>query len=191
MDRPDQLASLEGQQYLVLRPTVGVASLYRDVQDAALARFGVDIPHPHTEHVTLRGFREPGRREELRGLIHGWAAGQEPVEVRAEAVDAFPSPWQILIVRLARAASLVSAYTRLTAALEPTDFRRLDELAVDDWTFHLSVVYGRALPPADWGGFLSASLSDLTWKPTETIAEAEFVWYEGGAEHAEVIPLGG
>ena len=86
MDDPAQLTSLEGQQYLVLRPTIAVASLYREVQDAALARLGGDTPHPRTEHVTLRG--------------------------------------------------------------------------------------------------------DLSLPPTETIAEAELVWYEDGAEHAEVICLG-
>lgn len=191
MDTPEQLASLEGQQYLVLRPTIGVASLYREVQDAALARFGGRIPHPHTEHVTLRGFFEPERRDELSALIRGWAAHQHPIEVRAEAVDAFPAPWQVLIVRLARTASLVSAYANLSAALERTDLRRLDELTVDDWTFHLSVVYGRSLEPAEWEEFRTASMSELGRTPSETIAEAELVWYQDGAEHAEVFPLGG
>lgn len=190
MDTPDQLASLEGQQYLVLRPTIGVASLFREVQDAALARFGGDIRHPRTEHATLRAFAEPDRRAELAALIRRWAADQHPIEVTAEAVDAFPAPWQVLIVRLARTASLVSAYASLSAALEHTDFRRLDELSVDDWTFHLSVVYGRSLEPAVWEDFREASVSVLGRKPTETIVEAELVWYQDGTEHAELIPLG-
>lgn len=191
MDDPAQLASLEGQQYLVLRPTIGVASLYREVQDAALARFGGDIPHPRTEHVTLRGFAEADRRAELSALVRDWGARQHPIEVTAEAVDVFPAPWQILIVRLARTASLLSAYADLSATLESTDFRRLDERSVDDWTFHLSVVYGKTLELAAWHEFAEASLSELSLQPTETIAEAELVWYQDGAEHAEVIPLGG
>ncbi|WP_435742807.1 2'-5' RNA ligase family protein [Microbacterium sp. PMB16] len=190
MRTPDQLASLEGQQYLVLRPTVGVSSLYREVQDAALARLGADTRHPHTEHVTLRGFHEPERRTELAALIRSWAAEQHPIDVTAEAIDAFPSPWQILIVRLARTAGLVAAYTSLTTALEQTGLRRLDERSVEDWTFHLSVVYGKRLDPAAWLEFAQASVSELPWQPSETIAEAEFVWYEDGTEHAELIPLG-
>ena len=59
MDTPDQLASLEGQQYLVLRPTAAVGTVYRDVQDAAVSRLGVPARRPHTGHVTLRGFYEP------------------------------------------------------------------------------------------------------------------------------------
>lgn len=190
MDTPDQLASLEGQQYLVLRPTLGVASLFREVQDAALARFGGEIRHPHTEHATLRAFFEPDRRAELGALIRRWAADQPPIEVTAEAIDAFPAPWQVLIVRLARTPSLVAAYASLSAALAGTGFRRLDELSVDDWTFHLSVVYGRSLEPAVWEEFRQASVSELGRTPTETIVEAELVWYQDGAEHAELIPLG-
>ena len=190
MDTPEQLASLEGQQYLVLRPTIALSSLYKEVQDAALARLGGETRHPHTEHVTLRGFHEPDRRRALAELIRDWASLQHPIEVTAEAIDTFPTPWQILIVRLARTAGLVAAYSSLTAALERTDFRRLDERDVEDWTFHLSVVYGKSLDPVAWEEFAQASVSELLWQPKETIAEAEFVWYEDGVEHAEVIPLG-
>lgn len=189
MDTPAQLASLEGQQYLVLRPTGAVARMYAQVQDAALAH--EDLPHPHTGHVTLRGFYEPERREELASLIRDWAAVQHPVELVADAVDVFPSPWQIVIARLARTASLVSAYASLTAVLEQTDVRRLGELSLEDWTFHLSVVYGKTLVPERWHALASATRRELPEAPAETVTEAELVWYEGGVEHAEVIPFGG
>ncbi|MGV2900696.1 2'-5' RNA ligase family protein, partial [Microbacterium sp. AGC62] len=191
MDTPDQLASLEGQQYLVLRPTAGVGEVYRDVQDAALARLGMPARRPHTGHVTLRGFYEPERRAKLAELIRSWAARQSPIEVVAEAVDEFPTPWQILIVRLARSASLVSAYSTLTAALDATDFRRLGELPLADWTFHLSVLYGKTLDAAEWGALAQAEFRVLRPAPAEVITEAELVWYQDGIEHAEVLPLGG
>ncbi|MEA1264622.1 2'-5' RNA ligase family protein [Microbacterium sp. STF-2] len=191
MDTPDQLASLEGQQYLVLRPTGAVAEVYREIQETALDRLGIPARRPHTGHVTLRGFSEPERREELAALIRTWAAQQEPIEVSAEAVDVFPLPWQILIVRLARSASLISAYSTLTAALDATDYRRLGELPLADWTFHLSVLYGKTLDAADWSRFVKAEVRPLSPAPTEVIAEAELVWYEDGIEYAEVLPLGG
>ena len=191
MSTPEQLASLEGQQYLVLRPTGAVEAAYEQAQAAALAAAGVPLRHPHTGHVTLRGFFEPERRIEVQRLIREWGARQQPIEVVADAVDAFPAPWQIVIVRLARTASLVSAYADLTAALRSTDLRRLDELSVDDWTFHLSVVYGRTLDAESWAALEAASRAPLSARPAETLAEAELVWYEGGVEHAEVIPLGG
>ena len=191
MDTPEQLASLEGQQYLVLRPTAAVAELYRDIQDTALARLGTPIRRPHTGHVTLRGFYEPERRDELATLIRSWAAEQTPIEVSAEAVDEFPLPWQILIVRLARTASLVSAYSTMTTVLDTTDFRRLGELPLEDWTFHLSVLYGKTLDPAEWTRFAQAESRTVEPVPAETVTEAELVWYEDGIEHAEVLHLGG
>lgn len=191
MDTPDQLERLEGQQYVVLRPTGAVAEIYRDVQDTALARLGAPIRHPHTGHITLRGFYEPERRRELATLVRSWAAQQAPIEVSAEAVDEFPTPWQILIVRLARSASLVSAYSSLTTALDGTDVRRLGELPLEEWTFHLSVLYGKTLDPVEWTRFAEAESRTLEPTPVETITEAELVWYEDGIEHAEVLPLGG
>lgn len=191
MDTPEQLAGLEGQQYVVLRPTAAVAETYRNVQDASLARLGAPTRRPHTGHVTLRGFAEPDRRDELAALIRTWAAQQTPIEVRAEATDEFSAPWQILIVRLARTASLVSAYSTLTTALDETDFRRLGELPLEDWTFHLSVIYGKTLDPAEWRRFAEAESRVFEPAVTETITEAELVWYDRGIEHAEVLPLGG
>ncbi|MFJ2502994.1 2'-5' RNA ligase family protein [Microbacterium sp. NPDC087592] len=191
MDTPEQLASLEGQQYLVLRPTAGVGEVYREVQDAALARLGIPARRPHTGHVTLRGFYEPERRAELAELIRSWAARQSPIEVIAEAVDEFPVPWQILIVRLERTASLVSAYSSLTDALDRTDFRRLGELSLEDWTFHLSVLYGKTLDAAEWGALVQAESRVLLPAAAEVITEAELVWYQDGIEHAETLRLGG
>lgn len=190
MQDPAQFDALTGQQYLVLRPTTAVASLYREVQDASLARLGASVPHPHTEHVTLRGFVEPGRREELGALLTEWAAQQHPITVSAEAIDSFPAPWQILVVRLARTPSLVTAYASLTTALERTDLRRLEERTLDDWTFHLSVVYGRSLTAAEWAAFERAACCAVALPPTEVIDEVELVWYQDGVEHAEVLPLG-
>lgn len=189
MSTPEQLASLEGQQYLVLRPTSVVADRYRAEQRTALAR--ADVPHPHTGHVTLRAFHEPERREELATLLRRWAATQPPIEVAAEAVDAFPAPWQILILRLTRTPSLVSAYARLTEVLDRTDFRRLGELPLEEWTFHLSVVYAKSLAPAAWTTLSHMSRRSIGRRPAETISEAELVWYEGGEEHSEVIRFTG
>lgn len=188
MTSPAQLASLEGQQYLVLRPTRAVADVYRAEQRSALGR--TDAPHPHTGHVTLRAFHEPDRRADLLSLIQEWAAAQRPVDVVAEAVDVFPAPWQVVILRLSRTPSLVSAYSSLSTALEDTAVRRLDERDVEDWTFHLSVLYAKALAPAQWADLSYRTRRSLGSRPAETIAEAEFVWYEDGAEHAEVVPLG-
>ena len=189
MGTPEQLASLDGQQYLVLRPSAAVADEYAHTQSELLREDA--LPHPHTGHVTLRGFFEPERRSELTSLIREWAATQRPIELTADAVDSFPAPWQIVILRLARRPTLLEAYASLTALLDRTDLRRLGELSLDDWTFHLSVVYAKTLTPERWATLESAAVRPLDPAPTETVTEAELVWYEDGVEHAEVIALGG
>lgn len=190
MTDPDQLSSLEGQQYLVLRPSAPVSAAYRQVQGELLTRVPAGTKHPHTEHVTLRGFYEPERRGELGALVRKWAARQHPIEIVAETIDTFPAPWQVVIMRLARTASLVDAYASLSTALEQTDFRRLDELALEDWIFHLSVVYGKTLPADAWTELERGALRELAEQPRCVVEEAELVWYQDGLEHAEVIPLG-
>ncbi|MDQ0644465.1 2'-5' RNA ligase family protein [Microbacterium murale] len=190
MNHPDQLASLEGQQYLVLRPTGAVADDYREVQDAVLRALPVAVKHPHTAHVTLRGFYEPDRLDDVRALVRAWGAAQHPIEITTEAIDTFPAPWQIVIARLARTASVITAYASLTDALADTDFRRLDERALDDWTFHMSVIYGKTLDADEWRAIAESVTNEYDEHPTEVVNEAELVWYSGGAEHHEVIPLG-
>lgn len=190
MNDPRQLASLEGQQYLVLRPAGAVASDYRAVQDAVLATLPAGIKHPHTGHVTLRGFYEPDRLDDVRAVVRAWAAAQQPIEITTEAIDTFPAPWQIVIARLARTASVVSAYATLTNALADTDFRRLDERALEDWTFHMSVIYAKTLDTDAWSALARSVTREYDERPTEVVSEAEFVWYSDGAEHHEVVPLG-
>ena len=188
MNTPEQLESLDGQQYLVLRPTSEVADRYATEQNDALALAG--LPHPHTGHVTLRGFYEPIRRGELTVLVRRWAAAQQPIEIIGEAVDSFPEPWQILILRLARTRSLVAAYATLTDLLNETDFHRLGELPLDDWTFHMSVVYGKTLSSEGWKTIESARVQEFEHPVRETVNEIELVSYENGEERSEVIQLG-
>ncbi|WP_336641218.1 2'-5' RNA ligase family protein [Microbacterium sp. USHLN272] len=188
MKTPEQLESLEGQQYLVLRPTGELADRYSAEQTDALALSR--LPHPHTGHVTLRGFYEPERRAELSALVHAWAIEQDPIEITGEAIDAFPEPWQILILRLARTDSLLSAYATLTDRLDATDFRRLGELPLDEWTFHMSVVYGATLSGPEWKALESARVSEFARPVRETATQVELVSYSNGVELTEVIPLG-
>ncbi|WDH80263.1 2'-5' RNA ligase family protein [Microbacterium esteraromaticum] len=188
MNTPRQLESLDGQQYLVLRPTSRLADRYATEQGKALGLAG--LPHPHSGHVTLRGFYEPSRLKELSALVHAWACEQQPIEIIGQAVDAFPAPWQILILRLARSSSLVSAYATLTDMLDATSFRRLGDLPLADWTFHMSIVYGETQSRERWKAIESARVHEFEQPLHETVTEVELVSYARGEEHSEVIQLG-
>ncbi|MDI6944414.1 2'-5' RNA ligase family protein [Microbacterium barkeri] len=190
MTDPEQLRSLEGQQYVVLCPTGPVAAFFDATQEELRAAVPM-APFPTVGHVTLRGFSEARRVGELRNEIRAWAAGIPPIELQVDAVDAFPAPFQIVITRLARTASLVDAYSSLTDRLGATDFSRVGELPLEQWVFHLSLIYGAALSAEEWETLRRGAVRDIPSGPSETVASVEFVWFEGGAEHSETITLGG
>lgn len=190
----EQLRDLEGQQYIVLRPAAAVMAEFERVQDAIRTRIDAaglspTVRYPGAAHVTLRGLYEPERVDTVRDVVRQWAARQHPIDVRFEAVDVFPAPWQIVIARLARPPSLLRAYSSLTAALDGTDLLRIGELSLDDWTFHLSTAYCKRFDPDDWSKLASASTCEYATSPAEMIAEVEFVTYFDAAEHREVFPL--
>ncbi|MDR2996640.1 MAG: 2'-5' RNA ligase family protein [Microbacterium sp.] len=185
-----QLRDLEGQQYIVLRPTGAVMREFDSVQDAARQRLGDTVRYPGAAHVTLRGLYEPERVDAVRDTVREWAAQQHPIDLVFEAVDAFPAPWQIVIARLGRTPGLLHAYASLTEALDRTDLRRIGELPLDDWTFHLSAVYAKTLAPEAWTTLADDMRHEYDSPAAETVADVEFVTYAGAAEHREVFPLG-
>lgn len=190
MTDPHQLASLEGQQYLVLRPAEGIAAFYNGEQASIRQQLPNGITGPNAGHVTLRGFSEPTRVQELKSCILKWAARQEPIELVVEGIDGFPPPFQILIARLQPSGSLVDAYSTLTATLDATDFRRIGELPLQEWVFHLSLAYCRSLSEDEWQAVQSRYTRSVEERPREVLSQAEFVWYQDGKEHAEVVPFG-
>jgi len=191
MTHPGQLRDLEGQQYIVLRPVGAVMREFDRVQDAARRRLGDGVRYPGAAHVTLRGLYEPERVDAVRSVVQAWAAQQHPIDLVYEAVDSFPAPWQIVIARLGRTPGLLHAYASLTDALDATDLRRIGELPLEEWTFHLSTVYAKTLDAEAWAQLASDTRHEYATPLAETVTEVEFVAYSGGAEHREVIPFGG
>lgn len=179
------LESLRGQQYVVLRPTAAVAAFYEREQAEILRRLPESTPRPNTGHVTLRGFSEPQRVDALRELVASWAGSRPPIELRVDAVDGFPPPFQVLIARLERTVSLVDAYASLTASLDATDFRRLGELPLEEWVFHLSLAYASDLDDRAWTAAFAASGRPVASRPRELVSSVDFVWYDADGEHID------
>lgn len=167
-----------------------MARFYEREQSDVLERLPHGTPHPNTGHVTLRGFFEPERVASLRESIATWAGSTPPMEILIDAVDGFPPPFQILIARLARTDSLVEAYSRLTDSIDATDFRRIGELPLDDWVFHLSLAYASGLSAIRWSGTLDAIARDVPSRPSEFVSWVDFVWYDDTGEHIDSFPLG-
>jgi hypothetical protein len=189
MTEPGLLASLRGQQYIVLRPTVAVAAFYESEQSKLLTRLPGSTPHPNTGHVTLRGLYEPDRVHVVRDLIESWADAMTPIDLIVDAIDGFPPPFAVLIARLARTKSLTEAYSSLTELLDATDVRRIGELPLDDWVFHLSIAYASALDEQEWHDVLAASARAVTSSPREHVSSVDFVWYDDDGEHIDSFAL--
>jgi hypothetical protein len=189
MTGPELLESLRRQQYLVLRPVADVATFYDEEQSALQERLPDGLSWPNAGHVTLRGFSEPDRVTLLRDALATWAKNQSPIELHVVAVDGFPPPFQVILARLDRTPSLVAAYADLTGVLDLTDFFRIGELPLEEWVFHLSLIYARSLDEQQWQTTHAQTRRDLSPRPTELITCAEFVWYDEDGEHAEILPF--
>jgi hypothetical protein len=185
------LDSLDGQQYLVLRPTAAVAAFYTAEQARLSLLMPGALPHPNAGHVTLRGFYEPTRVDELKRTLATWAKQQGPIELQVDRIDGFSPPFQVLIARLEPTPSLVDAYASLTATLDGTGLHRIGELPLAEWVFHLSLLYCNSLTEDVWEQVHAESARSVEQHPRELVTEVEFVWYEDGIEHAEVLTTGG
>lgn len=191
MTDSDQLGSLDGQQYIVVPPAAEVADFYDKVQSSARLSLPSVVTFSNTGHVTLRGFSEPRRVRELKQSVHEWALRQRPIDLRVAAIDGFPPPFKVVVARLARTATLIDSYSALTDHLDATDFRRVGELSLEDWIFHLSVAYCARIDDSEWDGVIDTYERDVHDHPEETVTAIEFVWYEHGVENSESIPLTG
>lgn len=189
MTEPELLESLRGQQYVVLRPVAAVSGFYEREQFETLKWLPDSTPHPNTGHVTLRGFFEPKRVPLIRDLLYSWAESRPPIELHIDAIDGFPPPFQVLIARPERTVSLIEAYSSLTELLDTTDLRRIGELPLDDWVFHLSLAYANSLDERRWNELLQASRRAVRPGQREFVSSVDFVWYDDHGENIDSFPL--
>ena len=191
MTDPALLEQLEGQQYLVLRPASDIASFWDDSRESLRRVAPQEVSYPNTGHVTLRGFHEPHHVGALKEVLTEWAGRQRQIDLRVEEIDGFPPPFQIIIARLERTSSLVDAYADLTSLLDTTEFHRIGELSLDEWVFHLSLIYAGRLSEAQWDAMHRTSRRSPDPQPAEVITSADFVWYANGVEHVDTLEFGG
>lgn len=188
---PSLLQSLEGQQYCVLRPRGEVEQYYDEVQSVLKNRLPASVTYPNVGHVTLRGFGDPEHVAELGSFLDAWAESVDPLEIRVEAIDSFPAPYKIVILRLAKTEELKRAYSLLSEELAKSTLMPIGEqFSVDDWTFHMSVAYCNTLSDEEWTDLVNELGGFASETPATVVSDAELVWYDGG-EHSRTVPLGG
>jgi 2'-5' RNA ligase len=127
--------------------------------------------------------------QSLREVISSWANLTSPIELTIDAVDAFPPPFQVLIARLERTSSLLDAYASLTEVLDATDFRRVGELPLENWVFHLSLAYLSSLEERRFGKISRESRRSIPSRPSELISTVDLVSYDNDGEHIDSFAL--
>jgi 2'-5' RNA ligase len=177
---PRHLESATTSYYLVLRPSVAVASAYREVQDR-IRRFPfadrLSFPEPH---LTLMGYGE----EEAGAVVDAvskWAMKTPPLPIRLERTGSFPSVW-VVVVQARRDPLLVEAMTRIRETSDILSSSGDHQVPIENWVFHLSLVYGDWIEDSEWDELEKAVLSwDVS--PAECVVEqAELLCFDGGPE---------
>jgi 2'-5' RNA ligase len=185
IDDPAHIALLEGQRYVVLRPNGAVQDAYTQVRERVQDQLaGLEVSYPAQPHVTLAGFGKGTSLAAVRELVANWAPTVPPLRLVVEKLGVFPSPFQIIIVRVQRTPELSEALTTLR---EQAGQHRLVDVATvqpSDWIFHMSVAYCSALSAAAWTD-VAAWVETVSVAAAEcTVTDVEIVAIDNGQEYS-------
>lgn len=192
---PSLRAGLEGQAYVVLRPTGSIVEQFRTArQRLRVQLIGQPVTHPNSAHVTIKGFSRGSDLEAVERVVDRWAAQVGPLLIRIEDVDVFGPPTKAVIFKVTKTDDLKHAYATIFAESDAEGlpyFLTSPRRTVDEWDFHVSIVYCATLSDDDWLRAVDDARS-LAVEPAECIVhEAELVHYLGGEEYSRRVPLRG
>jgi 2'-5' RNA ligase len=185
IDDPNDIARLEGQRYVVLRPTGEVPDVHGHVQSLIKKQLAnCDVSYPAHAHVTLSGFPKGTHLASVRELVAQWARSIAPLRLEVEGASYFPTPFQIVIVQVRKMSELFEASACLRAFGKQ---RGLDDLAVvppTDWIFHMSVAYCSSLNGPAWSA-VTRFVETLAVPTAQcVVGEVEIVAFDDGQEHS-------
>src|SRR5438046_1165633 len=191
IEDPTHIKILSGQRFVVLRAPVAVSAPYRQVQSALRERLrGEPVSYPARAHVTLCGLAAGTPLHAVQELVRGWSAHVSPLRIEIERVSWFPPPFQIVIVEVRRTPALVSAFADLRTQAEEQGLVVSTVLPVEQWRFHMSVVYCAALSEPAWQEV--ARLAEVLRLPPaqDEVGVVEVAAFDDGREYAGgVYPL--
>jgi 2'-5' RNA ligase len=185
IDDPAQIAELEGQRYIVLRPVGAVAAAYRDLRRAVgTALHGRPAPCPAEPHVTLAGVGERAAVERLQELVAQWAKHVTPLRLEIERLSVFPAPFQTIIVQIRRTPELFDALSSLRRCVSDEGLHDLATVSPEEWIFHMSVAYCSKLPAAEWDEVVTAVETIPVSAAAEVVAAVEVVAFDDRQEYS-------
>jgi 2'-5' RNA ligase len=190
MTDPVILQSLIGQQYIVIRPTDPIAIFYDKVQSSLREKLPSVVTYPNVGHITLRGFSQPEKIDQIRTSLTKWASQIKPMEISIENFDSFPPPFKVLILKVQSTNELKSAYTELTQVIEADGLHTIGvQRNTDEWIFHMSLAYCEQLSDTEFVEAINILKAIQLEKPSTIANELEFVDFDENGEHGEIIAL--
>lgn len=184
---PGHLAALEGQRYVVLRPSGDVVEEFEKVRSSVRRLVGFDaLPSPSFPHVTFIGFPSGTPLEDVQRLAARWAEQTPPLTIEIEKLSTFPSPFQAVIVQVAKIPSLTAALAAIRQLAADVGLPQWPQRrpSVEDWVFHMSVAYCSSLPQPEWEAIVDGTARVPLETPYCLATEAEVVAYDGLVEHS-------
>jgi 2'-5' RNA ligase len=184
IDDPRFAAEFEGQRFIVVRATGGVAGAFHAIGHALRARFaGVSMSYIAQPHLTFCGFARGTALEPIRQLAEAWAAQVPPLAIDLEGVDCFPDPSRVVVARIRRTPVLEHALSSARRLSDERGPRGTSDVPVDAWVFHLSIAYCAALTVGEWED-VGRFVRTLTVPAVACRADAaEIVAFDDGREY--------
>lgn len=185
IDDPAQIAELEGQRFVVLRPVGAVAAAYRDVQRAVgTALHGRPAPCPAEPHVTLAAVGERAAVQRLQELVAEWAKHVTPLRLEVERLSVFPAPFQTVIAQIRRTPELFGALSSLRRCVGDEGLHDLAAVSSEEWVFHMSVAYCSRLPAAEWDDVVTTVETMHVAPAAEVVTAVEVVAFDDRQEYS-------
>lgn len=183
---PEHLARLEGQRYVVLRPTGQVPITYQEVKTSVCEVLSAKTAsYPALPHVTLMGFPSGTPLDDVQAAVSSWAPGIPSLSIEVEKISFFPAPFQIVILQIAKTPHLKGALASLREQVREHGFPDWppSRPSVDDWTFHTSLAYCRTLSADQWSTVLGLIETLPVPSASCLVPEVEVVAYDDGIEY--------
>jgi 2'-5' RNA ligase len=183
LEDADQIASLEGQRFVVLRTPSAIASPWLALR-ASLREALADAPvfYPAAAHLTLCGFAAGTPIEALRRCTEAWASETPELDLAAVRIDAFPPPAQVASVEIRRTPELVAAVSRLRELAADHQLVVSTTTPLEAWTPRMSLVYGARLDAAAWQRVKDRTQGMIWPAASGTVRAAEILAFDAGRE---------
>ena len=193
IDDPEHIREVEGQRFVVFRPTGVVSDDYRELQDVVRRRLsGLPVSFPARGHVTLAGFAAGAQLQTIQELVSAWTLGVSPLRIQVQRATSFPSPFQILYLEISKTPALVRALQSLRRMAAERALSLDSAIPVDEWVFHMSLAYCPKLDATEWDSSARLVEAQPTLNPSCLQETVEIAAFDDGKEYSGgVYPLSG